>query len=194
MVAPRQRGRARRSSAGAGSATVRGAGLGGLCNPVGGRAETESEPTCGLEDLAGRLRRRRGSRETGESPRGRREETSEASRLGRNGLGWQARQQAANIFWWAPLMPRPLDCRPLSSPQTGPSKARAPTGGIYSPASSRAANPACGWWWRHGAGVDASKEGLHNPTQAENSARLRTKYPTPVNTPHSAEHNCKPHR
>ncbi|KAJ1217176.1 hypothetical protein NDU88_004771 [Pleurodeles waltl] len=35
----------------------------------------------------GRLRRQRGTGKTGESPRGRQEETSEASQSGRNGLG-----------------------------------------------------------------------------------------------------------
>ncbi|KAJ1189318.1 hypothetical protein NDU88_006066 [Pleurodeles waltl] len=73
------------------------AGLDGPCVPVRGGAETESEPASGLEDLARRLQRRRRTWETGESPRGRREETSEASRLGHNGLRWRAHPRTANI-------------------------------------------------------------------------------------------------
>ncbi|KAJ1169316.1 hypothetical protein NDU88_001209 [Pleurodeles waltl] len=124
VVVPRLRGRARKSSAGAGSTTAQGSGPDGLCAPAGGGAETESEPASGLEDLARRLRRRHGTRETGESPRGRREETSEASRLGHNSLRWRARPPTANILWWAPLTPRPRDCGPPSSPPHGalPSK------------------------------------------------------------------------
>ncbi|KAJ1197408.1 hypothetical protein NDU88_001268 [Pleurodeles waltl] len=71
-------------------------GLRGPGAPDRGGAKTRTEPACGLKELARRQKRQHKIRETGESSRRWRGETSEASRTGHGGLRWRTCPRPAN--------------------------------------------------------------------------------------------------